>query len=95
MTRKTHPSIFSFLLAALALLAGSYGAPLDAANVLQVGYASGSPGDNSVHMTITATNDEPIHGYSLALTWPTEVLQLSDIGVCGTCLLYTSDAADE
>ncbi|MFP6737983.1 MAG: carboxypeptidase-like regulatory domain-containing protein [Planctomycetota bacterium] len=84
MTRNNRNLIFSFTLAALALLAGSSGAPLAAANVLQVGYASGSPGDNSVHMTITASNDEPIHGYSLALTWPTEALQLTDIGVCGT-----------
>ncbi|MEC7921904.1 MAG: carboxypeptidase-like regulatory domain-containing protein [Planctomycetota bacterium] len=84
MTRKIRHSLFSFALAALAILAGSSSAPLAAANVLQVGYASGSPGDNSVHMTITATNDEPVHGYSLALTWPTEALQLTDIGVCGT-----------
>ena len=84
MTGKTRNTFFSFALLALALVAGSSAAPLDAANVLQVGYAAGSPGDNQVHMTITATNDEPIHGYSLALTYPSAVLRMTDFGVCGT-----------
>ena len=38
-------------------------------------------------MIITAANDEPIHGYSLALTFPSAVLQLTDIGICGTHLV--------
>ena len=68
-------------------LPGVFCEELTAANVLQVGYASAGPGDDRVHMTITATNDEPIHGYSLALTFPSNVLQLTDIGICGTHLV--------
>ncbi len=66
-------------------LAGSgFCESIRAANVLQVGYASGRPGEDRVHMIVTATNDEPIHGYSLALTAPSAALQPTALGVCGT-----------
>ena len=88
MDHKNNNDILTrLLLGLLALLAGSFCENLNAANVLQVGYASGNPGEDRIHMIITAANDEPIHGYSLALTFPSAVLQLTDIGICGTHLL--------
>ena len=88
MDHKNNNDILTrLLLGLLALLAGSFCENLNAANVLQVGYASGNPGEDRIHMIITAANDEPIHGYSLALTFPSAVLQLTDIGICGTHLV--------
>ncbi|HBO51795.1 MAG: carboxypeptidase-like regulatory domain-containing protein [Planctomycetota bacterium] len=88
MDHKNNNDILTrLLLGILALLAGSFCENLNAANVLQVGYASGNPGEDRIHMIITAANDEPIHGYSLALTFPSAVLQLTDIGICGTHLV--------
>ena len=85
--KNNNDSLTRLLLGLLALLAGSFCENLNAANVLQVGYASGNPGEDRIHMIITAANDEPIHGYSLALTFPSAVLQLTDIGICGTHLV--------
>ena len=85
--KKNNDILARLLLGLLALLAGSFCENLNAANVLQVGYASGNPGEDRIHMIITAANDEPIHGYSLALTFPSAVLQLTDIGICGTHLV--------
>ena len=88
MDHKNNNDILTrLLLGILALLAWSFCENLNAANVLQVGYASGNPGEDRIHMIITAANDEPIHGYSLALTFPSAVLQLTDIGICGTHLV--------
>ena len=88
MDHKNNNDILTrLLLGLLAFLAGSFCENLNAANVLQVGYASGNPGEDRIHMIITAANDEPIHGYSLALTFPSAVLQLTDIGICGTHLV--------
>ena len=88
MNHKNNNHLLArLLLGLLALLAGSFCENLNAANILQVGYASGNPGEDRVHMIITAANDEPIHGYSLALTFPSAVLQLTDIGICGTHLV--------
>ena len=85
--KNNNDRLTRLLLGLLALLAGSFCENLNAANVLQVGYASGNPGEDRIHMIITAANDEPIHGYSLALTFPSAVLQLTDIGICGTHLV--------
>ncbi|MCS5626431.1 MAG: hypothetical protein NZ935_02530, partial [Planctomycetes bacterium] len=82
--KKNNVILARLLLGLLALLAGSFYGNLNAANTLQVGYASGNPGEDRIHMIITAANDEPIHGYSLALAFPSAVLQLTDIGICGT-----------
>jgi len=88
MSEKKTTGILRRLALLLAMfLPGAFCEELAAANVLQVGYASAKPGDDRVHMTITATNDEPVHGYSLALAYPSGVLQMTDIGVCGTHLV--------
>ena len=85
--KKTIGSLWRLALLIAMFLPGAFFEELAAANVLQVGYASAKPGDDRVHMTITATNDEPIHGYSLALAYPSGVLQMTDIGICGTHLV--------
>ena len=55
-----------------------------AADTIRVGYAEAAPGDRGVHVIVTATNDVDLHGYSLALTYPSETLTLRELGVSGT-----------
>ena len=53
-------------------------------NVLRVGRGEGAPGDTSVDVVITATTDQVLHGYSLALSFPADVLVLQEISTVGT-----------
>ena len=53
-------------------------------DVITMGYGSGSPGDTGVDVVITATNDTSIHGYSVAFTYPTNVLSLTSVSTTGT-----------
>ena len=71
-------------LGALLLLAVAVATPVRADNVLRVGYTEGAPNDSDLHVIITASNDEPIHAFSLALTFPSEALALTEFGVSGT-----------
>ena len=77
--RNSHALAYLPLIA-IALLASR----LSAENVITLGYGEGQPGDNDVHVIVTASNDVPIHGYSLALTYPSEALQCTSISTVGT-----------
>ena len=55
-----------------------------AEDMIQVGYGEGEPGDTGIEVIVTATNDVDIHGYSLSLAYPTEVLRLVDFSTAGT-----------
>jgi hypothetical protein len=73
------------LLLATAVALGAFSAgSLRAENVLRVGYGEGSPGDTGINVIITASNDVPIHGYSVALSYPADVLVARSLGVEGT-----------
>src|SRR5688572_1678316 len=66
-----------------ALLAASTGL-LHAENAIFMGYGEGNPGQRDIDVIVTATNDVPIHGYSIAFTYPRDVLTLSNVSVIGT-----------
>ena len=69
------------LLLLLALMASP---TLRGENAIVVGYGEGAPGDLGVPVIVTATNDLDIHGYSLALSYPAEALEVSSLAVEGT-----------
>ncbi|MBN1442112.1 MAG: hypothetical protein JXA90_05345, partial [Planctomycetes bacterium] len=71
--------LVAFLFFALCLAA-----PAWAENVIEIGYGEGTPGNSGAHVIVTARNDTPIHGYSLAISYPAEVLTLTSISVEGT-----------
>jgi hypothetical protein len=78
--RLGFPKRWAALLAVAAL-----GAPaLRAENVITMGYGEGNPGDRDIDVIVTATNDTAIHGYSIAFTYPSDVLSLSNISTSGT-----------
>ncbi len=83
MKRHPHPLVLSPLLS-LAVITAIFTSRLSAENVITVGYGEGKPGDNNIHVMITASNDLPIHGYSLALTYASDALQLRAINTAGT-----------
>src|SRR5262245_1094694 len=58
-----------------------------AENVITMGYGEGAQGARDVEVIVTATNDIPIHGYSIAFTYPTEALSLSGISLIGTHIM--------
>jgi hypothetical protein len=69
----------------LLLLVALLAAPgVAAAGSLAMGYGEGVPGQTNVPVIVTGTNDIPIHGYSLALTFPPEALTLKDFSTVGT-----------
>ena len=55
-----------------------------AEDVITMGYGEGAPGDSGVHVIITARNESPIHGYSIAFTYPADILSLRTISTAGT-----------
>lgn len=57
---------------------------LRAENVITMGYGEGAPGDAGINVIITARNDTPVHGYSLAFTYPADVLTLRSVSTDGT-----------
>ncbi|MEM7263367.1 MAG: carboxypeptidase-like regulatory domain-containing protein, partial [Planctomycetota bacterium] len=54
------------------------------ADKLRVEFSEGSPGDTGVHVVILAENSAPIDGYSLSISYPSEVLILTRFGIEGT-----------
>lgn len=74
--------LLSIGLACCGLLLGA--APLSAENVLTFGFAEAVPGAKGVPVIITAHTDAPIHGYSLAFTYPVPDLRLQALSVAGT-----------
>jgi hypothetical protein len=85
LPRRRSPRCRRFAAAAVLLLAVVAPAlPAPAANSLAVGYSRGRPGDRGVEVIVTAQAEVPIHGYSLALAYPTEALILRSFGVAGT-----------
>ena len=67
--------------AAAAALVLAAGAGLRAENFVRVGYGEGSPGEAGVQVVVLGMNDVPIHGYSLALAYPRDVLSLRSFSV--------------
>jgi hypothetical protein len=65
-----------------ALLAIPVLAPAE--NVVEVGFGEGAPGEFGIRVIVTAVNDVAVHGYSLALSFPADVLQLTDLSINGT-----------
>jgi hypothetical protein len=57
---------------------------LRAENVIAIGHGEGAPGARDVSVIITAANDAPMHGYSLALTYPAHALTLTSVTTSGT-----------
>ena len=51
---------------------------------MSMGIGEGKPGEHDVHVIVTATNDVSVHGYSIAFTYPSEVLSLSRVSTNGT-----------
>jgi hypothetical protein len=83
--RKTMKQVK--LLAAAILWASVFSAQSSfAADQLIMGYAEGSPGDRSVVVMVMALHDQPIHGYSLAISYPAAALSLLEISKRGTQL---------
>ncbi|MCI0637139.1 MAG: hypothetical protein L0206_24975, partial [Actinobacteria bacterium] len=71
-------------LALAAVLAAGPRSGLDAANTIAIGVGEGSPGSSDVQVIVTAANDVSVHGYSIAFTYPADVLELSRISTNGT-----------
>ena len=93
MRTPQQPGVFSrgefrsagfCLLAMLAALETGVRSPLEAANTISMGIGEGKPGEHDVHVIVTATNDVSVHGYSIAFTYPSEVLSLSRVSTNGT-----------
>jgi hypothetical protein len=61
-----------------------------AENVIRIGYGEGAPGDTGIEVMVTAANDVPIHGYSLAFTYPSSDLELEEISIAGTHMSVVS-----
>lgn len=68
----------------LALALGPLAAPGRAENVMSVGYGEAAPGARGVPVVVTASNDVPLHGYSVALAYPANVLRLTSVSTEGT-----------
>jgi len=83
MLRETTSVRGSVAIIVAALLCAATPAAL-AENMVKMGYGEGSPGDTDVEVMITATNDTEILGYSVAFTFPPEVLVLKSISTSGT-----------
>jgi hypothetical protein len=83
---STLPRLPAALAAAVAfsLLAASAPGRLQAADALRIGHGEGRAGAQGVEVIVTASNDRPIHGYSVALSFPQDALVLRSIGVGGT-----------
>ncbi len=81
------PTANKLLPLSLLMLLGSPATALRAGNVITMGYGEGAPGDTDIHVVVTATNDTPIHGYSLAFTYPAEALTCTEITLTGTHVL--------
>lgn len=85
MFRALHPFCLiltqSFLNLAI-LLAPSY---LHAEDSLTLNFGEGLPGDRGVSVLVTARHDDqPVHGFSLALAYPADTLTLQGISSNGT-----------
>ena len=57
---------------------------LDATNTITMGIGFGSPGENTKHVIVMGTNDVALSGYSLAFTFPKDILQLRKVSIVGT-----------
>jgi hypothetical protein len=79
--RTTHLA----LLIALHLAAAHFTSALraDDADSMSVGYAESSPGDSSA-LIVTGRNSQAIHGYSIAISFPADTLEVLAIGIDGT-----------
>lgn len=91
MSRFSSP-----LLAILLILAAR---SVRAENLITMGYAEAEAGDRDIQVIVTATNDVPIHGFSIALTFAVPELRLGSISLAGTHVgvlepLYVSRAID-
>lgn len=71
------------LVLSLAVLAFS-GGKARSENVITLGHGEGAAGDSGIKVLVTASNDVPIHGYSLAVAYPREALILREISTTGT-----------
>jgi hypothetical protein len=57
-----------------------------AENLIEIHEAEAPPGTEGVEMLITAANDVPVDAYSLAVTFPSDVVSLVRFDSCGTSL---------
>ncbi len=80
---RQRVGIFLFVAVGAAIGIGPRVA-LGAENRITVGYGEGSPGNRGIVVPVTARHDLPIHGYSIAITYPKEVLTLRQINSNGT-----------
>ena len=51
---------------------------------ISVGYGAGSPGTSGVTVPVVARNELALHGYSLAVRFPLDVMEVREFGVDGT-----------
>ena len=70
----------------LAILCWLMTRPVLAQNTITMGVAEAAAGRNNVHVIVTATHDQPIHGYQIAFTYPADVLTLIRLTTIGTDL---------
>ena len=80
-TRRAAVTPFVAIVLALAWLGAGVAV---AENRIVLGDAEAAPGDTGVHVLVKAFNDQVVHGYSLAVAFPEDVLQLVEFDVCGT-----------
>ncbi len=74
----------SMRLSGIALVLVLFSAFVRAEDRISVGYGEGLPGARNVAVPITTYHDLPIHGYSLAISYPRESLRLLQISALGT-----------
>ncbi|MEM7261990.1 MAG: carboxypeptidase regulatory-like domain-containing protein [Planctomycetota bacterium] len=88
MNRPRSLLLATALMAAGLLLAAAnvsvVRADEDSPNVISVGYGEGKTGDQGIPVIITARNDVPLHGYSLAIRYNADALEVVEFNVEGT-----------
>ena len=86
------PLTFSMLLILIGAIVGPGGSRLHAEDSFSLAFGEGFAGDRSVAVFVMVRHDDlPIHGFSLALNYPSEVLTLQGISRSGT-VPETTDA---
>jgi len=81
-------TVSSAVIALAGLVAGVFiaWASVRAENLLRISTAEANAGDTGVQLLVTARNDEPVHSFSLAITFPADVFTMTDFSLEGTPL---------
>lgn len=71
-------------LATLIITCAILAQPLHAQNTVTMGVGQGTAGESGIEVIVTATHDQPLHGYQLSFTFPSDVLTLTRVTTAGT-----------